>query len=164
MDNQNGENENDENGENGENKKVKIDPQMQKIMKEQKATIEKIKNKQKNDIQGIIEAQLQKETLKKNQADKEREKREREREAAEALKIKRKKEKKEKEEKVEIGISNFLNFNSGLKNLTLDLIYGLQTEKLFIDYNKATKSTILHLEAFLIRGLLFLPTILTALL
>ena len=93
MDSQNGENENDENG---ENKKVKIDPQMQKIMKEQKATIEKIKNKQKNDIQGIIEAQLQKETLKKNQADKEREKREREREAAEALKIKRKKEKKRK--------------------------------------------------------------------
>ena len=54
IDNQNGENENDENG---ENKKAKSNPQMEKIMKEQKETIEKIKNKQKKDIQGIIEAQ-----------------------------------------------------------------------------------------------------------
>ena len=65
-----------------ENKnKTKLDPKMEKLLEEQKANIQKIKNKQKYDIEQIIEAQLKKEIDLKNAADKEREKKEREKEA-----------------------------------------------------------------------------------
>ena len=88
--------------------KRKLDPKMEKLLEEQKATIQKIKNKQKYDIEQIIEAQLQKEIDLKNTAEKEREKKEKEKEAAIALKKKRiieQKEKEEKERRIQEGIN-----------------------------------------------------------
>jgi len=67
-----------------EKEKEEEDPKMKRIIQKQKDTIQKIKNKQKHDIQGMIEASLQKEMMNKNAADKERERKEREKEAAEA--------------------------------------------------------------------------------
>jgi hypothetical protein len=66
--------------------KRKLDPKMEKLLEEQKATIQKIKNKQKYDIEQIIEAQLQKEIDLKNTAEKEREKKEKEKEKNEGNK------------------------------------------------------------------------------
>ena len=105
--NNNGNNKYNDNEKDNKNK-VKLDPKMAKLLEEQKATIQKIKNKQKYDIEQIIVAQLQKEIDLKKAADKEREKKEREKEAAIALKKKRlieQQEKEEKERRIQEGIN-----------------------------------------------------------